>query len=43
MRTFAQVEYVIRYIIFMGIIQTTQKLFLIPGVNLGKKGFSVIR
>ena len=40
-KTFAQVGYVIWYIIFMGIIRTTQKPFLIPYVNFGKNGFNV--
>ena len=41
-KTFAQVGYVVSYIISMGIIQTTQKPFLIPYVNFGKKTFGVI-
>ena len=40
---FAQVGYVICYLIIsMGIIQTNQKLFLIPYVNFGKKAFNII-
>ena len=42
MKTCAQVGYVIRYIIFMGIIRITQKPFLIPYVNFDKKSFDVI-
>ena len=38
----AQDRYVISYIIFMGIIRTTQKPFLIPYVNFGKKAFNII-
>ena len=41
-KTFAQVGYVIWYIISMGIIRTTQKPFLIPYVNFGRKAFNVI-
>ena len=41
-KTFAQVVYVIRYIIFMGIMRKTQKPFLIPCVNFGKKVLNVI-
>ena len=41
-KIFAQVGYVIWYIIFMAIIQTTQNLFLIPYVSFGKKAFNVI-
>ena len=38
-KTFAQVGYVIWYIISMGIMRATQKPFFIPYVNFGKKAF----
>ena len=41
-KKFAQVGYMILCIIFMGAIRTTQKPFLIPYVNFGKKAFNVI-
>ena len=40
-KIFAQVGYVIWYVFSMGIIRTTQKPFLIPYVNFGKKAFSL--
>ena len=41
-KTFAQVGYMILCIVYMGTIRTTQKPFLIPYVNFGKKAFNVI-
>ena len=41
-KTFAQAGCVVLYIVFMGIIQTTQKPFVIPYVNFAKKTFAVI-
>ena len=41
-KTFAQVVYTIWYIIYMEIIPSTQKPFLILYVNFGKVAFSVI-
>ena len=41
-KNFAQVGYVIRYIISIGIIRTAQKPFLIRYDNFGKKAFNII-